>query len=106
MPAEHRHQDPHDERQGDQRLGDRDQQGRVAQVERRLAEGDQEAEAEGHRGDAERQHEQPVEHRRAAGARRGCASGGSTIIATESPSSSDIQVASTAIRSEFTSARR
>ncbi len=37
------------------------QQRGVAQVERRLVEGDQEPEAEGHRGDPERQHEEAVE---------------------------------------------
>jgi hypothetical protein len=59
--GEHRRERAHDERQRDQGLGDRHQQRRVAQVERRLVEGDQEAEAEGHRGDAERQHEEAVE---------------------------------------------
>ena len=59
--GEHGHQGAHHERQRDQRLGDRHQQRRVAQVERRLVEGDQEAEAEGHRGHPERQHEEAVE---------------------------------------------
>ena len=62
--------------QRDQRLGDRDQQRRVAQVERRLVEGDQEAEAEGHRRDAERQHEEPVEDAAQPALGRGCATGG------------------------------
>ena len=50
--GEHGHQGAHHQRQRDQCLGDRHQQRRVAQVERRLVEGDQEAEAQGHRRDA------------------------------------------------------
>ena len=46
--------DPHDERQGDERLRQRHEPGRAAQIQRRAVEGDHVAEAEGDGRDAER----------------------------------------------------
>jgi glucose/arabinose dehydrogenase len=52
-------------------MGDRDERGRAAQVERRLVEGDEETEPERHRRRAEREHQQGVERPRRAGAAAG-----------------------------------
>ena len=49
---QHRQHGPHDEGHADQRLRERHQDPGGAQVQRRLVERDQEAEADGHRGDA------------------------------------------------------
>ena len=59
--AQHRCHHPHDERYRDQRLRDRDQPPRAAQVERRVVERDEEPEADGDRGDAEGERHQRVE---------------------------------------------
>ena len=59
--AQHGQHGPYDEGDADQRLGERHQDPGGPQVERRLVQGDQEAEADGDRGDAERQHQQRVE---------------------------------------------
>ena len=58
--------DAHDERDRDERLRDRDEDAWRAQVERRLVERDEEAEADRHRRHAERQHQQRVERTRRA----------------------------------------
>ena len=59
--AQRRHQDPNDERDGDERLRDRDEPRRGAEVERRGVEGDQEPEPEHHRRGAEREQDQAVQ---------------------------------------------
>ena len=52
-----------DERRRDERLGERHDRDGRAEVERRVGEGEQEAEPQHHRGGAERQHQQRVERR-------------------------------------------
>ena len=96
--AQHRGEGAHDERQRDQRLRHRHEQRRVAQVERRLVEGDQEAEAERHRAHAQGQHEEAVERRAhpALGDRVRAARDDQRRPAP--PTSRAIQVASTAVR--------
>jgi hypothetical protein len=77
--------------------------GESAQAQRRPVQGDEEAEAQGDRRDAERQHEEAVE-RAAEPALAPVSERRLTTTAIEPPRSSDIQVASTAVRSEVTSA--
>jgi hypothetical protein len=58
--AQDRQHGPHDERDRDERLGERDEQDRTASGEWTRSEREQQAEAERHRGRPERQHEGAV----------------------------------------------
>lgn len=101
--GQNRRQGPYDEGQRHERLGDRDEQGRIPQGEGWAAQSDQETETEGDGRDAQREREFPSMPRWTTCSPRDLTRR-VTSSATLSPKTIDIQVASVAIRSEFTNA--